>query len=159
MQNDIKNLISNLFKNSKGEPYKMTDGQCDIFMALTDPFYKWVWISAPTRYGKTETIALAAIILAVNFHLKVPIVAGSMEKANKIMEYIISHLSDHEILYRHLINAQEVKQVDRLKVRMSKEALRWRNGGWIYITSVDSRNVKSEGESVVGEGGDVVCRS
>src|SRR5690606_35829007 len=41
-------------------------------------------------------------------------------------------------------------------VSVSKNGLRWSDGGWIYITSVDSRSISREGEGVVGEGGDVV---
>lgn len=150
----IKQLVSSIFKQND-KPYELTDGQCDVFRAITDPQYKWVWISAPTRYGKSETIALAAIYLAVFHNLKVPIVGGSEDKAKKIMEYIVAHLGDHPSLYKGLIN-MDVSDVDRLKVQMSKSALRWASGGWVYITSIDSRSISREGEGVVGEGGDVV---
>lgn len=155
-QTVIQTLVSQFFKNSKGEPYVLTPGQCDIFEAITNPKYKWVWDSAPTRYGKTEVIALALTYLAKFHHLKIPVVAGSTDKAEKIMEYVVQHLGDHPQLSNGLINLDEIKDVQRLKVRMSKTALRWSDGGWIYITSVDARNVSKEGEGVVGEGGDII---
>lgn len=151
----IKIIVKTYFKNSKGEPYELTDGQCEIFAAVVYSALKWVWISAPTRYGKSEVLALAVIYLAVFHKLKVPIVAGSSEKAEKIMQYVVQHLPDHKKLYRGLVNLN-LTDVEKLKVRLSKDALRWADGGWIYITSVDSRNVSKEGEGVVGEGGDVV---
>lgn len=151
----IQLLVSSLYKNSKGEKFIPTQGQCDIFEAVTNPKYKWVWLSAPTRYGKSDTLGMSLIYLAAFHGLKIPIVAGSQEKANKIMEYIVAHLADHPVLSEGLINV-DANQVEKLKVRVSKEALRWHSGGWIYITSVDSRNVTKEGEGVVGEGGDVV---
>lgn len=151
----IRTLLSSLFRNSKGEPYVPTDGQCTIFEAITNPVYKWVWLSAPTRYGKSDNLAMALIYLAKFHNLKIPIVAGSQEKANKIMEYVVAHLSDHPALAEGLIGI-EASQVEKLKVQVSKDAIKWRDGGWIYITSVDSRNIKSEGEGVVGEGGDIV---
>lgn len=133
----------------------MTPGQCDIFESIVNPYYRWVWDSAPTRYGKSDVIAMAIIYLAVFHQLKIPIVAGSEDKAKKIMEYVVGHLGDHPDLYKGLINL-DVSDVEKLKVTVSKEALRWSSGAWIYITSVDSRNIIKEGEGVVGEGGDVI---
>ena len=127
-----------------------------MFLKFTDPHYRWLWISAPTRYGKTEVLAIAIIYVCVFYDLKVPIVGGSESKAEKIMEYIVQHLGDHPDLYDGLLNVKDVKDVDRLKVTVSKKALRWRTGGWVYITSVESRSIKKEGEGVVGEGGDIV---
>lgn len=156
----IQAIVSNYFKNGKGEPYEITEGECEIFHAVTTQGLKWVWASAPTRYGKTEIVAMAVLYLASFHHLKVPIVAGSEDKAKKIMEYIVAHIGDHEIFYEGLLNinysSSQSDAVDKLKVQMSKSALRWSTGGWIFVTSVDSRNIKKEGEGVVGEGGDVV---
>lgn len=159
-KNLIKQIIGSLFKNAKGEPYQLTDGQCEIFEGVTNPKYKWVWQSAPTRYGKTEVLALASIYLAVFHKVKIPIVGGSEEKAKKIMEYVVQHIGDHPSLYEGLLNINikesRAEAVEQLKVQMSKQALRWSKGGWIYITSVDARSIASEGERVVGEGGDLV---
>lgn len=151
----IKKLVRGFFKNASGEPYEMTDGQCRIFLAIINPKTKWLWISAPTRYGKSEILAMALIYLAVVKHLKIPVVAGSAEKAEKIMDYVVQHLPDHPELYRGLINL-DVAEVEKLKVSMAKDKVRWIDGGWIYVTSVDSRNISKEGEGVVGEGGDIV---
>lgn len=152
----IKETVRTIFRNSKGEPYELTDGQAELFIAIIDPKIKWLWASAPTRYGKTDVLAMAILYLASYKKLKVPIVGGSEDKAKKIMEYVVAHLGDHASLYQGLINIQDVHDVDKLKVTVSKDALRWRDGGWIYITSIDARGVASEGEKVVGEGGDVV---
>ena len=151
----IRTLVSKYYKNSKGEPLILTDGQCYIFEAVTNPDYHWVWCSAPTRYGKTDTLAVALLYLAVFHNLKIPVVAGSIDKANKIMEYVVAHVGDHTELGSGLINA-ELTNIEKLKIKVSQNALRWHKGGWIYITSIESGNTKKEGEGVVGEGGDVV---
>lgn len=151
----IRAIVSKYFKNAKGEPYILSDGQCEIFYNVLNPDEKWVWVSAPTRYGKTDIIAMALIYLAVFYHLKIPVVAGSMEKANKIMEYVVQHLADHPDFYDGLINL-DLSDVESLKVKMTKEVIRWVDGGWIYVTSIDARNTVAEGEGVVGEGGDVI---
>ena len=151
----IRTIVSTYFKNSKGEPYVLTDGQCEIFGAVVNQKLKWVWISAPTRYGKTEVIALAYIYLAAILHLKIPVVGGSEEKAEKIMEYVVQHLGDHEELYRGLINL-DLTDIEKLKISVSKTTLRWATGAWIFVTSIESRSISKEAEGVVGEGGDVI---
>lgn len=144
------------FKDKKGNPYKLTDGQCDIFASVVNKNKKWIWISAPTRYGKTEVLALAILYLATILNLKIPIVAGSEDKARKIMEYILQHIPDHPELFAGLLNMKGLEDADRLKVSASKDTLRWATGGWVYVTSINSRQKSAEGEGVVGEGGDVV---
>lgn len=151
----IQVLVKGIFKNSEGKPYLLTNGEADFFIKIIDPKIKWLWMSAPTRYGKSEVLAMALIYLAVVKHLKIPIVAGSEDKAKRIMEYVLAHLPDHPMLYQGLINLN-LTDVEKLKVSMAKNTMRWSDGGWIYITSVDSSNTKKEGEGVVGEGGDVV---
>lgn len=152
----IQTLVKGYFKDSRGDPYILTPGECEIFEAVTNPDYHWVWDSAPTRYGKTETVAMGLITLASMANLKIPIVGGTEDKAKQIMNYIISHVSDHSDFYKNLINAHDFSQLERLKVQVSKDVLRWTDGGWIFVTSVDARSISREGESVVGEGGDVV---
>lgn len=154
----IRALVKSFFKNKRGDPYIMTDGQCAIFHGVVDRRIKWVWIGAPTRYGKSDALSMALIYLAAFENLKVPIVAGSRDKAEKIMEYVTQHLPDNPELHKGLINTDvsSIDKIEKLKVTMSKSALRWYGGGWIYITSVDSRSIAKEGEGVVGEGGDVV---
>lgn len=152
----LKVLIASYFKDKNGEPYKITSGQACMLESILNPAYKEVWISAITRYGKSEILAMGSILLAVLYHLKIPIVAGSTNKARKIMEYILQHIGDHPDLYAGLINVENTEMIDKLKIQVSKSALRWVQGGWIYVTSVDSKNISREGEGVVGEGGDVV---
>ena len=151
----IKVLVSGLFKDDNGSPFNMTDGQAEIFLSIIDPKDKWLWLSAPSRYGKSNILAMAILYLAAVKHLKVPIVGGSEEKARKIMEYVLKHVADHEALYGGLVNT-EVEKIEQLKISVSKHGLRWHDNGWIYITSVESRSISKEGEGVVGEGGHVV---
>jgi len=153
--NKIKILVKGFFKNSNNQPFELTNGQAEMFLADINPHIKWLWQSAPTRWGKSDILAMALLYLAVVKHLKIPVVAGTQEKANKIMEYVVSHVSDHPALHAQLLN-EDIQKIERLKIQMSKSGLRWSDGGWIYITSVESRNISKEGESVVGEGGDVV---
>lgn len=144
------------FKDRDGKPYELKDGQADIFALVVKKGVHWAWISASSRYGKSETLALALIYLAAFHHLKIPVVAGSIDKAKKIMEYILQHISDHPDLHKGLLNLQLIDKAEQLKVSASKSGLRWSTGGWIYVTSVNSKQKSAGGEGVVGEGGDVV---
>lgn len=150
----IESIVRSIFKLD-GEPFPITPGQIDIFEGVTNPKHKNVWISAPTRYGKSEILGMGLSMLAASQGLKIPIVAGSTEKAKKIMDYIVLHLGDHPSLYEGLINL-DASAIERLKVQKSQDTLRWADGGWIFVTSLDSRSISKEGETVVGEGGDVV---
>lgn len=98
---------------------------------------------------------MALIYLAVFHHLKIPVVAGSIDKANKIMQYVVQHLADSPDLYAGLIKLN-LTDVQKLKVATSKDVIRWHTGGWIFITSIQADNTKKEGEGVVGEGGDII---
>jgi predicted phage terminase large subunit-like protein len=151
----VRLLIQSYFKNKKGEPFNPTDSQCVEFASIIDQRVKWLWISAPTRYGKSEMLGMAVLYCAAFLNLKIPIVGGSIDKANKIMEYIIGHVADHPVFHKGLINL-DLSQVEKLKVTISKDTLRWADGGWIFVTSIDSRQISKEGEGVVGEGGDIV---
>jgi len=93
--------------------------------------------------------------LAFAEHIKIPIVAGSAGKARKIMAYIVTHIGDHPDIYNSLVNVK-LTEIEKLKVTISKDLLRWSDGGWILVTSVDSRQISKEGEGAVGEGGDVI---
>lgn len=152
----IQKLIRSLFKNAKGEPFEATVGQCLMWEGIVNPKYRWLWMSAPTRYGKSDILAMALLYLAKFEKLKIPIVGGSQDKAQKIMEYIVAHISDNPVLYSGLINVNGLEAVEKLKVTVSKDTLRWVDGGWIFVTSIDSRSKINEGQGVVGEGGDVI---
>lgn len=147
-------FVSKIFKKD-GKPYVLTDGQLRIFCSILDPNKKHVCILAPSRYGKTEVASLAILVLASLFQLKIPIIGGTISKSKKIMEYILEHISDHPSLYEGLIDVS-VGDIESLKVMKTKTSLRWKNGGWIYVSSLEERNTLRQGESVVGEGGDMI---
>lgn len=150
-----RELIQSKFKNKKGEPFNPTPSQCWQFASIINRSIKWLWVSAPTRMGKTDIFSMAYIFLASHFGIKIPIVGGSADKADKIMQYVLQHLPDHPSFYEGLINLK-LTDVEKLKVSMSKDLIRWADGGWIFITSIESRSISKEGEGAVGEGGDIV---
>lgn len=151
----IRAHIEDYYKNKDGKPYKFGDGQCEIYYSITDPRLKYVTITAPTRYGKSETAAIALIDLARFHNLKIAIVGATDDKANKIMEYVVEHIADDPYLGVGLINT-DADKLEKLKVTTSKKMLRWSTGGWIYITSIDARRKGGGGEKAIGDGADIV---
>ena len=130
-ESDIKRargIVRLFFLDSNKQPFEMTDSQARIFLSIISPEIKWLWISAPTRFGKSNILAMALLYLASIKKLKIPVVAGSVEKANKIMEYVLQHISDNPVFYQGLINT-ELSDVEKLKVLRTKSALRWHHGG------------------------------
>lgn len=151
----IRELVTDYFTDKDGQPYKMNDGQCDLFYAITNKNINYVWLSAPTRYGKSETAAIALIYLARFYNIKIVIVGATDDKANKIMEYVVEHIADHPDLGIGLLNT-DVDKLEKLKVQSSKKALRWSSGGWIFITSIDAKSKSAGGEKAIGDGADLV---
>lgn len=153
---EFQSELSTLFKTTNGDPFVLTPSQIDVFNAILNRDIKWLWLSAPTRFGKSDVLSMALLVLAAIRKIKVAIVGGSMEKANKIMEYVLSHIGDDPLFQAGLLDLEDIKSADRLKIMRSKQKLRWSHGGWLYITSIDSRQKSKEGTGVVGEGADVV---
>jgi hypothetical protein len=151
----IRAHVEEYYKNKDGKPYEMRDGQCELYYSITDPKLKYVTLTAPTRYGKSETASIALIDLARFHNLKIVIVGATDEKANKIMEYVVEHIADNEYLGIGLINT-DADKLEKLKITTSKRMLRWSSGGWIFITSIDARRTGDGGEKAIGEGADIV---
>ena len=126
-----------------------------MFDAVLDPNLKYVWISAPTRYGKSEIIAMACVFLASVFHLKIIIIGLTEKKAKKIMQYVLEHIGDNRIFYEYLINREVIEDAKKLQVMARKTELKWATGGSITIMGT-----RSTGGDVLaglsGEGADVV---
>jgi len=150
----LKKALSLIFKKND-KPFIMYDRQVDIISAILDKDIKWLWISAPTRYGKSEIVAIGALFLASMLKLRVRIVGATSQKANKIMEYILEHVADNELIYDTLINKDTIA-VKKLKILMRKSELRWMDGGWISVLSAQETNTVQSGSGLLGEGGDVI---
>jgi len=150
----LKKVISKIFKKYD-KSFNLYDRQADILISLLDPDKKFVWISAPTRYGKSEVVAIGALLLASLGRLRVRIVGATVSKANKIMEYILEHVADNPLIYANLIN-KDLLDVERLKVVARKTELRWSDGGWISVLTANEGNSRAKGEKLLGEGGDII---
>lgn len=103
-----KQLVRRLYKNSKGEPFEMTDGQAELFHLIFTKKYPRNHIETFTRYGKSEIVSMAVLTRVSTFPEKWAIVAGKESKAHIIMDYVIRHIFDNEYTrQRFIIGAGE----------------------------------------------------
>lgn len=96
MYEETKALVRKLYKNDKGEPFELTDGQAQIFEAIFTKKDPRVHINTHTRYGKSETVSMAVLTRIATYPEKFAIVAGEEDKARIIMSYVIKHIFDNE---------------------------------------------------------------
>lgn len=146
--------LHNLFKIN-GDPLELTEGQQEIFYAITDLIHPRVQIIAPTQYGKSLSVALATLTSAVAMGEKFSVLAPSEKKASIIMRYIIEHAFDQP-MFMHALELQDNITLDRLRRERSREHLTFKGGGGVQVLSLDARNSKRNIEAVMGFGGNRV---
>ena len=101
----VYSIVVNCFKQSdNGEPFVPTSGQMQIIFNVVYPNkVPWyVLILCHTRYGKSECVAIACLIVACMKPTKISICAEKEELTKNIMEYICNHLSDHPFIFEKL---------------------------------------------------------
>jgi len=86
--------VGRIFKDSLGKPFRLTDGQSEIYSAISRKTHPRIHVQTPTRYGKSDVISMAVLSRVSMFPEKWAIVAGNKEKARIIMAYAISHIFD-----------------------------------------------------------------
>lgn len=144
-------LVRLWFKNPDGQPFEMTPGQADIFNTIFLKRHLRNQIITPTRYGKSETVAMAVLLRSMTFKESWLILAGSTEKTQIIMGKLIQHLYDNPALESQ-IDRSNLSQIERLKHKRNIEHLTWTNGGEVRTLTADSRNRKRVKESLTGHG-------
>lgn len=142
--------MSRLFKVN-GETIHLTEGQVDIFEAIVFRISNRLEILTCTQYGKSLTVALAALVLSCIVGRLVSIIAPTNDKAKLIMRYYIEHLGDDPLFYTQL---EKNTKLERLKQEESKERIILRNGGGVYCISAQSSSMKKSVEAAMGEGSD-----
>lgn len=147
--NKPENLLK-LFKNTTGDILVPKPGQIEIFDTIVQKKHKRLAIACHTRYGKSLTVALAALVRAIYFPESWCIIAPTKDKTDIIMRQIIQHLFDNK---RHFISQLEIDYaLERLKRERKKDHLSFRRGGQIFTLTADSKNQKRIGGALLGEG-------
>ncbi len=128
---ECRELVAKLYRNNKGEPFILTDGQALIFALIFKKKYPRVHIETYTRYGKSETISMAVLTRVATYPEKFSIVAGKKDKASIIMGYAIGHIFDNAYTSRRFIidkgeseeNIRRYRNKDRINFDLGKGLL------------------------------------
>lgn len=155
----LDELIQATFQNEDDDPLKLTEGQLDIATSILDPDLLRVWISTPSQYGKSMTVAAAACLLLRSEirKEKILIVAPSAEQAQIIMDYVITFVLQTPALQTDLL---DVKTIQRLKTQFAKDRLVWADGREIRIASANVASnigdINKAGKNLMGKGATTV---
>lgn len=146
-----RQIVSYYFKDDEGNPWKLSNGQADIFLSIYLKRNNRIQIIAPTQYGKSSVIAMALILRSQTWSEPYAIVTGQEAKSQIIMEKVIQHTFDHPYLYGEL-EIDKYEPLDRIKRERSKKRLTWKCGGEIRTYTADAKNRKRVKESLTGFG-------
>lgn len=95
-QEKLRVLVSGMFRDGLGGPMELTEGQLQLFEAIYYGDYPWWHVMTTTQYGKSLDAGLAVLLACCTKPMKVAIIAGKKDKAQIIMDYVISHIFDNE---------------------------------------------------------------
>lgn len=148
---NAKALCAMFFKDDDDNPFRLTDGQADIWNVIMLKRHKRNHIMTTTQYGKSETIAMAMVLRSITFHEKWTVLAGDQAKSDIIMGKAVSHIFDHPSLVEQ-IEMAGLPKLEKLKHQKSQDRITWRDGGEIRSLTADARNRKRVKESLTGQG-------
>lgn len=155
-QRNVCLKLLSLFKiEDKTADQMVTEGQLEIFYELVFRPHKRLQILCSTQYGKSFIVALACIIISCIQKEVVAVIAPTNDKAKIIMRYYIEHLGDSPLFSSQL---EKDTKLERLRMEESKERIILRNGGGIYVISVQAGNSKKGIESAMGAGAKITIQ-
>lgn len=149
--------VKKLFKNDKGQPFEMTQGQIDVFRAIYEKQHPRIQIESYTQFGKSEIISMAILLRATTFPEKWPILAPSTPKTRIIMEKVIKHIFENDYT-KSKFDIKKEDALERIKRERSQTRLTFKTDeegglGEIYVLSAEAR-LKSQdaGDILMGWG-------
>lgn len=148
---NAKRLCAMFFKDDDGNPFRLVDGQADIWNVIMLKRHQRNQVETTTQYGKSETISMAVVLRSITYHEKWTILAGDQNKSDIIMGKAIQHIFDHPTLIEQ-IEMAGLPKLEKLKHQKSQDRITWRDGGEIRTLTADARNRKRVKESLTGQG-------
>lgn len=149
----IKTLEFYNFKDDNGEPIHWYPGQLEIIDCIIHresiDGKKRVEIIALTQYGKSLAVAAGILCRVVPRAEKWAIVAGTTDKAQIIMDYVIM-LATNNALIRTQLRVQE--PLDRLRMSKSKTRIMFAKKGEVRVYSADASRVNKTSRALMGFG-------
>jgi hypothetical protein len=155
----IKTLAFYDFKDDTGESIHWYPGQLEIIDAILHrksiPTINFpqgknrVEVIALTQYGKSLAVAAGLLIRVVPRPEKWAIVAGTQEKAQIIMDYVIM-LATNNALIRTQLKVSE--PLDRLRMSKSKTRIMFAKKGEVRVYSAEASRVNKVSKALMGFG-------
>ena len=135
---DARGIVKAMYKDENGNPFVLTDGQCDIFNLIFKKLTPRVHIASFTRYGKSHTIAMAILTRICTYPERWCIAAGNEDQAHIILSHLISHIFDNELTRRRFIlgrgeseeSIRRYRNKNRLNFKLEKGLL-----GEVFVTN------------------------
>ena len=156
MNSEQKNICLKLLSLFKldGQTFDkiITDGQLEIFYELIFRPNNRLQILCSTQYGKSLVVALACVIISCIQKKVISVVAPTNDKARIIMRYYVDHLGDNILFSSQL---EKDTKLDRLRMEENKDRIILKNGGGIFVISVQAGNSKKGIESAMGAGSEI----
>jgi hypothetical protein len=151
----ITMLARNLYKNYYGQPFELTDGQQEIFEAISKRKFPRVQCISYSQYGKSDTVSMAVLTRITTFPEKWALVAPSNKKAHIIMSYLIQHTFDNEYTMA-LFDVGKDESLDRIRRERSKERMTYRHPdgqiGEVFTLSSEGKRTKDLLDALMGFG-------
>lgn len=134
----LRSLVKSLYKASDGSPLILTDGQLSIFEAIVTKEHPFWHVMTTTQYGKSETAGIGVLTVVSNYPEKFAIISGKKDKAQIIMDYVISHIFDNELTRKRFVIAPD-ENADSIRRKRNKSHLTFDVGngqlGEVFIGS------------------------
>lgn len=141
------------FKDDAGLTIEWTNGQIEIIDCIlhrsSKDAKKRIQIICSTRYGKSLAVAAGVLIRAVLKPEKWAIIAGTKDKAQIIMDYVIMFAVNNALIRVELdIN----EPIDRLRQSRRRDRLTFRGRGEIRVFSANSSRKSEVSKALMGFG-------
>lgn len=140
-----------LFHDSAGNTYGniLTPTQIAIIDLIAKRRYPRTALILPTQYGKSLSVAIGVLLRITNFKEKWAIIAPTEDKARIIMDYIIEHIFDDEMLIE-LLDYHGTKE--QLMQERSKTRLTFNGYGEVRVYTADAQNTQKVKKALAGFG-------
>lgn len=146
---DVKFLVKQLFPNVTAAQ-NITPKQCIIVRKIAFDESRRISLSAYTRWGKTQTVAIAvALYILLHKNKRIKFIGPSIELAGLIRDYMAELILDCEPLLSMADLESTGKQ--RLKKEASRNRLTFSNGCEYRVVTAHGK-----GFAAMGHGGDLV---
>ena len=151
---DARGIVKTMYKDEQGNPFILTDGQCDIFNLIFKKITPRVHIESFTRYGKSATVAMAILTRVCTYPERWCIAAGNDDQAHIIISHLISHIFDNELTKRRFVmgkgeNEESIRRYrnkDKLNFKLEGGLL-----GEVFVTNAKGAMGFGAGNVVIDE--------